>query len=166
MNLGKGIKRLLPHEKKLILSGELKNITHNNSSSIWLETSSSKPSIDYINVYRVMGDIELQYLMEHNNLPDTQPYQAIMEDEKGRIYAEKYLNGQKWVDSCPTTVVEFIIPRVLRDQLFAIQHKAEDGVLSMGLGNKAGKGLGIFNESLSQGLSKWQIVKVKRSMAK
>ena len=56
-----------------------------------------------------MGDTELLFLLQYNQLPDTQPYQAIIEGERGRVYAEKYLNGKKWVDSCPTTVVEFVV---------------------------------------------------------
>jgi hypothetical protein len=32
----------------------------------------------------------------------------------------------------------------------------------MGLGNKAGKGLPMFNESMKSGQTTWRIVKVKR----
>jgi hypothetical protein len=41
--------------------------------------------------------------------------------------------------------------------------KVEEGALSMGLGDKAGKGLAIFNESLRQGETIFRIVKIKRS---
>lgn len=78
-------------------------------------------------------------------------------------YAEKYLNGKKYVDTSPTSVVEFICPSELIQALFAIQHKPEDGAISMGLGNKAGKGLPLFNTALAEGRSRWRIVRVKRS---
>lgn len=78
-------KLLLPHERKLIERCELKNVTHLRSSSIWLEappleTKDTKNTKEislqnnFTNVYRVMGDIELLYLLEHKKLPDTQPY--------------------------------------------------------------------------------------------
>jgi len=65
------------------------------------------------NVYRVMGDVELSYLLEHNALPNTQPYQAIMEGQAGRAYTETFLTGKKRVDSSPTTVLEFFAPMEL-----------------------------------------------------
>ena len=42
-----------------------------------------------------MGDAEIIYLVLNNQLPDTQTYQAIIEGQNGRCYANKYLNGQK-----------------------------------------------------------------------
>ena len=57
--MGKGIKNLLIHEKELLKSGQLTNITHKGSSSIWLSCQSSKPEPNMTLVYRVMGDNEL-----------------------------------------------------------------------------------------------------------
>ena len=113
-------------------------------------------------VYRPMGDKEFAYLSEHGLLPDTQPYQTIVEGESGRIYAEKYLRGKKWVDSHPTTVVEFIVPKVVVSELFRMQQKVEDGCLSHGLGHKGGKGLPLFNACLKLKHTSWKIVLVKR----
>ena len=42
--------------------------------------------------------------------------------------------------------------------------KPEDGAMSMGLGHKAGGGLGLFNASLRDGTSTWRIVLVKRPL--
>ena len=53
-----------------------------------------------------------------------------MRGESGRAYAEKYLRGQKWVDSLPSTVVEFDAPTNLIEELFASQCKPEHGCLS------------------------------------
>lgn len=50
--------------------------------------------------------------------------------------------------------------------LFSIQQKAEDGCLSHGLGDKAGKTLEMFNQHMNQGEVTWRIVKVKRSINK
>ena len=149
---GKGLKALLPHEKELLASNQLQNVTHSGSSSIWLSTESTvlPADDDRTTIYRPMGDTETLYLVKNNKLPDTQPYQTIVEGENGREYCEKYLTGKKWVDSCPTTIVEFLCPKPLIKTLFEIQHKPEDGIMSMGLGNKAGKGLGLFNDSLSK----------------
>ena len=113
-----------------------------------------------------MGDIELLYLLENKILPSTQPYQAIVEGENGRTYMEKYLNGKKTVSTLPTTVVEFTVQKSLIDELFKIQHKIEDGAISMGLGNKAGNGLNLFNKCLLDGTSTYRIVKVKRNCQK
>jgi hypothetical protein len=104
-------------------------ITHDGSSSIWLEApSSSDLSEGMIAVYRYvlfaelnvflrtllifrpMGDTELLFLLANGHLPATQPYQAIMEGGSGRDYATKYLTGKKFTDTHPTTVVEFVIP--------------------------------------------------------
>jgi len=46
--------------------------------------------------------------------------------------------------------------------LFEKQHKAEDGTISMGLGNKAGGCLNLFNDSVAKRFPSWRIVKVKR----
>lgn len=149
---------MLSHEKALVASGKLEDVTHARASAIWLNAESSETAPGTCNVYRPIGDKELLHLIETDQLPPTQPYQAIMEGDRGRMYAEKYLNGKKWVDTAPTTVVEFTIPKSVWDELFVIQHKVEDGCLSIGLGNKAGKGLDTFNAALLS----WRIVKVKR----
>eukprot|EP01091_Cochliopodium_minus_P002702 TRINITY_DN12555_c0_g1_i1.p1 TRINITY_DN12555_c0_g1~~TRINITY_DN12555_c0_g1_i1.p1 ORF type:complete len:168 (+),score=40.93 TRINITY_DN12555_c0_g1_i1:132-635(+) len=155
-------KYLLPHEKELLNKNLLKDISHPNSSSIWLECNCSEPIEGQTTVYRVMGDLELLYLMENNKLPDSQPYQTIVEGENGRRYVEKYLKGQKKVDSLPTTVVEFIIPIDTLKLLFSMQQKIEDGAISHGLGSKGGGGLNIFNQNLIS----WKIVTVKRNEKK
>ena len=160
------LKRLLPHELALYNSGELLNITHHGSSSIWLEAPSSSPPEGRINVYRPMGDAEARYLVEHGELPDTQPYQAIIEGENGRLYANKYLTGAKFTDSHPTTIVEFCAPTELIETLKEKQTKIEDGALSIGLGHYAGKGLPLFNESIRKGDTTFRIVKIKRSKDK
>jgi hypothetical protein len=61
-------------------------------------------------------------------------------------------------------VVEFVAPAAFVAQLFAAQAKAEDGVLSTGLGAKAGGSLASFNERLSTGEITWRIVCVKRPL--
>jgi len=162
MSANKKSAKLLPHEKKLVTEGRLKDETHAGASSIWLHAESATCQEGQTNVYRPMGDAEILHLIAHNQLPDTQPYQAIIEGDVGRVYAEKYLKGLKWVDTRPTTVCEFTVPQTLVTCLFELQHKAEDGAISMGLGNKAGGGLPLFNESLKSGESSWRIVKVKR----
>jgi len=158
----KGVK-LLAHEQELVEEGKLQDITHAGASAIWLSTESARPADDSSTlVYRPMGDDECDYLLRQGVLPDTQPYQTIVEGSEGRIYAEKYMRGQKSVDSSPTTVVEFLVPRVMVRQLFAMQSKNEDGAISHGLGNKGGRGLPIFNASLLNGASSFRIVFVKR----
>jgi len=153
---------LLSHERELLAKGELRDVTHTGASAVWLEANSTIPQAGQIAVYRPVGDVELQYLLQNRQLPNTQPYQAIMPGLEGRTYAEKYLQGTKSVDTNPTTCVEFLMPQVIWDLLFARQHKAEDGVLSVGLGHKAGAGLEIFNEALRAGTITFRIVKVKR----
>ena len=160
------LKRLLPHERTLYESGQLLNITHHGSSSIWLEAASTIPEPDRTLVYRPMGDIEVRFLVENGELPDTQPYQAIIEGENGRSYANKYLTGAKWTNTSPTTIVEFNAPSAVIEALKRRQMKIEDGALSMGLGDKAGKGLPLFNESMRKGETTYRIVKVKRSKDK
>jgi hypothetical protein len=154
--------KLLKHEKELLQNGLIKNITHKSSSSIWLRTESSNVAQPYVNVYRVMGDSELMYLLNNKQLPSTQPYQAIVAGEEGRNYMEKYLHGLKHVDTNPTTVVEFTIVQTLYDTLFTIQHKIEDGVISIGLGKYAGNSLDLFNNDLANNTSQFKIVTVKR----
>eukprot|EP00466_Bigelowiella_natans_P001040 jgi/Bigna1/54367/estExt_Genewise1Plus.C_320066 len=165
--------KLLPHEKALLEQGKLRNVSHSQSSSIWLEAKSKSAGKGRTLVYRPMGDAELSYLRENNQLPDTQPYQAIIRGEPGRIYSEKYLKGHKKVNTNPTTVVEFDAPTALIDDLFKRFHKPEDGVLSCGLGPKAGGDLELFNEALSCDENKssqqyvtWKIVTVKRRAKK
>ena len=113
-----------------------------------------------------MGDREFAHLLAHGVLPATQPYQTIVEGAAGRQYAERYLRGSKWVDSSPTTVVEFVCPRALAARLFAMQCKPEDGCLSHGLGDKGGKGLPLLNESLQMGSTTFRVVLVKRTAPK
>jgi len=158
----KGLK-LLPHELALFEAGRLVDVTHEGSSAIWLSAESSKLDDDaHALVYRPMGDTECEYLLTHTMLPDTQPYQTIVEGAGGRVYAEKYLRGHKSVDSSPTTVVEFTAPRSLIEQLFAMQSKNEDGAISHGLGDKGGRSLPLFNTSLQRGETTFRIVFVKR----
>jgi hypothetical protein len=152
--------KLLDHEKELLSAKLLKDITHTRSTSIWLHGESSTEEENCVNVYRVMGDKELLFLLQNKNLPNTQPYQAIVEGDEGRKYMEKFLSGQKYVATNPTTIVEFIIKKEIFNQLFAIQHKIEDGVLSIGLGNKAGNGLKLFNANIKS----FRIVTVKRKI--
>mmetsp|Transcript_9776 Transcript_9776/g.13462 ORF Transcript_9776/g.13462 Transcript_9776/m.13462 type:complete len:175 (+) Transcript_9776:38-562(+) len=165
--------KLLPHEKALVEKGKLRNVSHSQSSSIWLEAKSKIADKGRTLVYRPMGDAELGYLMENNQLPDTQPYQAIIRGKSGRIYSEKYLKGHKKVNTNPTTVVEFDVPTALIDNLFERFHKPEDGALSCGLGPKAGGDLNLFNEALRCDETKssgqcgtWRIVTVKRRARK
>jgi hypothetical protein len=84
--------------------------------------------------------------------------------EAGFSYAQKYLNGAKWVDSEPTTIVEFDCPQSLIRTLFERQQKPEDGAMSHGLGDKGGKGLPDFNATLSDGDISWRIMMVKRKL--
>lgn len=159
-------KSLLPHEQNLLEKGELQNVTHKGSSSLWLEAPSSTPPDGKTLVYRPMGDLEVKYLLDNNQLPDTQPYQAIIAGYVGRWYANKYLTGKKWTDTKPSTIVEFVTPTELVETLKKMQCKVEDGAISMGLGNKAGKGLPLFNKSIAEGNTSWRIVKVKRNKKK
>ena len=122
--------RLLPHEQALLDSGALADATHARSSSIWLARDSAAAGAGMTTVYRHMGDPECLHLLAHGQLPDSQPYQTIVEGPRGRVYAEKYLRGRKKVDSSPTTVVEFVAPKPLIAALFEQQSKTEDGVIS------------------------------------
>jgi len=84
------------------------------------------------------------------------------EDDAKGCYELTTERGHKSVDSSPTTVVEFCAPGDLIRQLFAMQSKNEDGAISHGLGNKGGRGLPLFNESLQNGDTSFRIVFVKR----
>eukprot|EP00961_Rhodomonas_salina_P055213 741780-Rhodomonas_salina.1 len=163
----KGVK-LLRHEKDLLASGELTEITHKGASSVWLSRACTQleDSSACTCIYRHMGDTECAYLLETGTLPATQPYQTIVQGEDGRKYCEKYLRGQKYVDTTPTTIVEFLVPTAIVQNLWSVQHKPEDGVLSHGLGFAAGHTLPLFNESLAKGESKFAIVLVKRGSSK
>jgi hypothetical protein len=159
---------LLPHEQQLLRSGALSDVTHVNATSIWLTASSIQlTDARLCAVYRPMGDAEFEHLLRNGALPDTQPYQTIVEGEAGRRYSEKYLRGHKKVDSSPTTVVEFVMTCALVQQLFAMQQKIEDGVLSHGLGSKGGRGLPSFNACLKKRTTEgaegsFRVVLVKR----
>eukprot|EP01080_Neovahlkampfia_damariscottae_P008648 gene8648-595_t len=164
----KKFKKLLKkHEIDLLEKGELTNITHKGSSSVWLESEATKElKDDETLVYRPLGDNELMFLLQNNQLPDTQPYQTIVEGEAGLIYSEKYLNGKKKTDTYPSTIIEFKTKKELIEVLKKKQIKIEDGCLSMGLGFTAGKGLPLFNESMEIGETTFRIVKVKRKLEK
>ena len=155
---------MLPHEEALFARGLLQDVTHARSSAVWLSAESRvlPESSVFTVVYRPMGDEECRRLRADGVLPTTQPYQTIVEGPTGRAYAEKYLRGQKKVDSAPTTVVEFMVPCALVRTLFAMQQKPEHGVLSHGLGDKGGHGLPLFNAALRRGEGSFRIVLVKR----
>lgn len=117
---GKGKVRLLPHEKELLQDGSLKEITHKGSTSTWLFAPSATNNITEGQqiCYRHMGDMEFSYLLEHDQLPSTQPYQTLTRGAGGRMYCEKYLRSNKTVNTNPTTVVEFCCPKELVESLF------------------------------------------------
>jgi hypothetical protein len=111
------------------------------------------------------GDPEVAHLLEHRQLPSTQPYQTIVEGPDGRAYCEGegYLRGhRKPSGNVITTIVEFIAPKRLIDQLFLMFRKPEDGCFSHGLGDKGGKGLPLFNASLIAGETTFKIILVRR----
>jgi hypothetical protein len=85
---------LLPHEIDLLDRELLVNITHHGANAVWLEAPSTIPIVGKCNVYRPMGDLEVEFLVKNNILPDTQPYQAIIEGPVGRWYSNKYLTGR------------------------------------------------------------------------
>ena len=156
--------RLLRHERELVASGHLEDVTHAGASSTWLRAPplpGERPE-GLVCVYRPMCDREYAFLASHGLLPATQPYQTIVVGDAGRAYAEKYLRGRKRVDTYPTTVVEFLAPAALVRKLFERQSKPEDGCTSHGLGDKGGGGLGMFNASLASRAASWRIVLVKR----
>jgi hypothetical protein len=113
------------------------------------DTGPSLSSLSMVTVYRPMAHAELRSLLTLGVLPATQPYQAIMAGNVGRAYSEKYLRGAKRVDTSPTNVVEFVLPEALLAALFLRQCKAEDGCMSHGLGNKAGRTVAVFNSWLT-----------------
>ncbi|CAB9513559.1 expressed unknown protein [Seminavis robusta] len=157
--------KLLAHESALLDDEELSDVTHPNASSRWLYAASTdETTLDKarILIYRHMADKEFEHLMTHNQLPDTQPYQTITRSQDGRTYCESYLRSNKFVDTSPTTVVEFNCSKTMIDGFYDIQRKPEDGCLSHGLGHKAGKTLFVFNGALGEGDSTWRIVLVKR----
>lgn len=154
--------RLLPHEVSLLAKGQLQDVTHQGASSKWLFAPSSTANYEITLCYRHMGDVEFQYLLSTNQLPSTQPYQTLTKDQEGRAYCESYLRQAKYVDTSPTTVVEFMCPTGLIESFYKLQSKIEDGTISHGLGNKAGKTLSRFNEAISNGEIPWRIVLVKR----
>lgn len=162
-------KELWPHEQALVASGELVDVTHAGSKSHVFEAKRASPAPDSGRccVYRHMGDVELQYVIDHNNqLPATQPYQTIVRGEEGFQYCKKYFGGGKRVDTDPTTILEFNCPTSLIDDLFSKFSKAEDGCMSHGLGDKAGKTLHLFNQGVSDGSITVRPVFVKRAMRK
>ena len=120
-------------------------------------------------VYRHMCDAEFSVLRETGLLPSTQPYQTIVCGDSGFGYCMKYFTekkkyiGQKDDSSDKkSTFVVFAVESTLVDSLFAMQSKAEDGVLSHGLGDKGGKGLPVFNAALLEGRIRWAVRLVKR----
>ena len=155
--------KLLPHETELVALGLLADITHDNASSRWLYGPSADRKAGRSLCYRHMGDTEFQYLLRNKQLPDTQPYQTLTREEEGRRYCESYLRSNKTVDTNPATVVEFNCPEDLIGDFYRIQSKIEEGTLSHGLGNRAGKTLPRFNAALAEGSISWRIVLVKRA---
>ena len=155
--------RLWHHEKELLDRGLLTSVTHANASSIWLRGDSTENTTEnHVLCYRHMGDIELKFLLDNGVLPSTQPYQTLTRGQEGRLYCEKYLRSNKYVDTSPTTIVEFLCNGAMIEKFFAKQSKIEDGTISHGLGSMAGDTLLDFNESLQNGETIWQIVLVKR----
>lgn len=156
--------KLLPHEQELLSSGTLVDVTHPRASAIWLH-SDSKEMVpdDRVLCYRHMGDAEFAHLLQSNQLPATQPYQTLARNQEGRQYCESYFRaGNKYVDTHPTTVVEFDCTRSLVDAFYAKQSKVENGTISHGLGDKAGSTLPLFNRALADGSIPWRVVLVKR----
>lgn len=157
--------KLLPHEVALLSAGELQDVTHHNASSKWLFAESTDESTldpGRVLIYRHMGDTEFAHLLTQNQLPDTQPYQTITRSQEGRSYCESYLRTNKFVNTSPTTVVEFNCKKAMIDHFYEIQRKPEEGTLSHGLGDKAGKTLPVFNAALLSGDSTWRVVLIKR----
>ena len=158
---------LLPHEKELLAAGSLRDVTHSRARADHLRAECRPARDGWALLYRHMGDREAAFLMREGVLPDTQPYQTVVRGAEGRAYCEKYLFGRKRVNTAPTTVFEFEVPAALADRLFTMQHKPEDGCLSHGLGDKGGRGLPLFNESLrALGRSAFRVVTVRRPRSK
>lgn len=158
------VKTMMPHERKLLEAGLLTNLTHKGAAAVVLAAPSEVlgPDSGLTLVYRPMGDAEAGFLVANGELPATQPYQAIIEGPQGRAYSAKYLNGLKRTDTHPTTVVEFKAPVAVVQRIREVQCKVEDGAISMGLGDKAGKTLPLFNASLRDGSATFRLVHVKR----
>lgn len=114
--------RLLPHEARLLEQGALEDVSHAGARARWLFATSATAGPERALVYRHMGDVECAYLLEHDQLPSTQPYQTITRGDEGRTYCEvahagwlvldvvterwqSYLRANKKVDTHPTTVV-------------------------------------------------------------
>ena len=131
---------------------------------MWLGTNSAEPTDGRVLCYRHMGDREFAFLLQHNQLPETQPYQTLTQGAEGRAYCEKYFRSNKFVDTSPTTIVEFDCEQGMVDRFYKIQSKIEDGTISHGLGCKAGNTIAEFNEYMAQGRVEWRIVLVKRSV--
>ncbi len=168
----KAPRELLPHEIALVESGALRDVTHAGAKSFFFEgivgcsRGDDAARDDMCLVYRHMGDKELGVLLKERQLPSTQPYQTLVRGDEGLRYCRKYLSGKKRVDTGCTTIIEFWAATALIDELFAIFHKAEDGCLSTGLGNKAGKTLARFNAGLADGSILFSPIVVKRAMRK
>ena len=157
--------RLLPHEAALLQQGLLQNITHTNASSTWLVAACAESTPGRILCYRHMGDGECAFLLQYNQLPETQPYQTLTRGVQGRAYCEKYFRSNKFVDTSPTTIVEFDCEEAMVERFYSIQSKIEDGTISHGLGCKAGNTIAAFNKYLADGRVQWRIILVKRSNA-
>lgn len=155
-------RELLSHERQLYLCGALREVTHENSLYLWFQSDLGECDSQRTLVYRHMGDVELTHLVQHGTLPDTQPYQTIVQGKSGYEYCTKYLYGTKRVDTNVTTVIEFCAINSLIDEIFAKFHKPEDGCLSTGLGDKAGNTLMLFNQALADSSISWRPVLVKR----
>jgi hypothetical protein len=165
-------RELLAHEAELVERGVLRDVTHAGARSHFFEAAAgcSRKEDDAREgttlVYRHMGDRELFVLLERCQLPSTQPYQTLVRGDQGLAYCRKYLTGKKRVDTGVTTIVEFAAPTALVDSLFATFHKAEDGCISTGLGDKAGNTLPLFNAGLADGSVTFCPIVVKRAMRK
>jgi hypothetical protein len=91
-------RELWPHEAALVKEGLLCDITHSGSPHVIFEaTSLGTKDKEQCVVYRHMGDVELRFLLEHNALPESQPYQTIVRGEEGIRYCKKYFGGGKRV---------------------------------------------------------------------
>ena len=82
--------RLSSHEKGLLLSGDLLEVSHPGASALLLEAAclgfQKEVGGDMVSVYRHMTDAEAEHLLEHGVLPTTQPYQTIVVGEEGYAY--------------------------------------------------------------------------------
>jgi len=163
--------KLKKHEKELLESGELKEVTWKNARARHLSADSTEPPPKRVCVYRHMGDEEFEFLLTNGILPgaddiDWLVYQTIVEGKGGRDYCEKYFSGSKKSTPTKTTIVEFICKEKFVHELFEMQSKVEDGCLSHGLGPKAGHEkaptLPSFNKRIKNGKITWRIVRVKR----